>query len=383
MKILVIEDSPAMAAVISVYLESWGYEVETVESGPEGWARIAAGDVSMTLCDWDLPGMDGPTLCSRVREAQLPHYVYFVLVTGRSTPGDLVAGLSAGADDFLSKPVNPDELKQRIAAGVRVIALEEKLAAHNTALRKALDHIDRDLEAASRLQQSILPPPEAKIGHIHFMSFLEPTHYVAGDIYNYFSLTADITAFYVIDVAGHGVSAALQSVAIHRWLTPDRLLDDAGTPRDPAAVAVDLNHRFQGDDDTPYFTMIYGILDGRHDEIRLVVAGHPPPLLLDSRGECSTVGDGGFPIGLLPDAQWQSMEVPLRHNHDRLVLFSDGIGDSADDLAAIGTIAATAATRDQLRAAVLGRRGPDAESDDISLMVIRNDKEDEPCPLPP
>lgn len=89
---------------VRALLEKWGYEAEDASEGLEGFSRTKEADIRIVVCDWMMPGMSGLDLCRAVREAELGHYVYIILLTGRSDKADLLKGLRAGADDFLSKP---------------------------------------------------------------------------------------------------------------------------------------------------------------------------------------------------------------------------------------------------------------------------------------
>jgi diguanylate cyclase (GGDEF)-like protein len=102
--------------------------VETVTGGEEALVRVLEGTFHFLLTDWDMPGMDGATLCRRVREAQLPHYLYILMLTGHSTEADLVAGFEAGVDDYVKKPANEAELLARVKAGYRLIQSERSLS---------------------------------------------------------------------------------------------------------------------------------------------------------------------------------------------------------------------------------------------------------------
>ncbi|CAA7621928.1 PP2C family protein-serine/threonine phosphatase [Magnetospirillum sp. SS-4] len=388
MKALIIDDSPSSIALLEAHLSRWGYQVESASSGEDAWRILSEGGIRLVLCDWEMPGMDGPTLCRKIRSADLGHYVYMILFTGRSRSEDLVDGLSAGADDFVRKPLIPEELRLRLGAGTRILALEDKLESRNLALEKALSDLDAgyarlraDLSAAARLQASNLPPADFRLGEVRFTSLYRPSQYVAGDMFNYVRLNSTHTAFYMIDVAGHGVQAALHAVALHQWLTPDHLVDAGCAPLDPAQVLVTLNHHFQGhDEDTPYFTMIYGVLEEASFEISLGIAGHPAPLLLDGRGGLHPVGGPGYPVGLLPDATWESVHLSLRRDHDTLVLYTDGLAEALNCPG--GDIAAQMDSLSHgdpvaLRHGILGLLQHQAEQhDDISLVILSHEKED-------
>ncbi len=115
-----------------------GYAVETAENGAEALTKILEGQYQILLTDWDMPGMDGPTLCKRVREANLSTYVYILLLTGHLTTDDVVVGLGAGADDYVKKPANQAELLARLSAGSRIVTLEQSLREANEKIRAAV-----------------------------------------------------------------------------------------------------------------------------------------------------------------------------------------------------------------------------------------------------
>jgi PAS domain S-box-containing protein len=127
MRILIAEDDRIFQRLLHKVLLNWGYEPEVVDDGEKAWRLLAAsGGPQLAILDWMMPRADGLEVCRRVRSGNLPHYVYLVLLTGKTEPSDLVAGLEAGADDYLLKPVNLDQLKLRLRAGARVLEAEER-----------------------------------------------------------------------------------------------------------------------------------------------------------------------------------------------------------------------------------------------------------------
>jgi diguanylate cyclase (GGDEF)-like protein len=126
--ILVVDDDPAIRRVLSVWLEQGGYRVSQAEDGHSALAAIEAKCPDFLITDWEMPQLDGVELCNRVRKLDLPHYVYVVFLTAKSAPDELVVGFETGADDFLIKPVNRNELLARIAAGCRVLKVERHLS---------------------------------------------------------------------------------------------------------------------------------------------------------------------------------------------------------------------------------------------------------------
>ncbi|MGB6452476.1 MAG: diguanylate cyclase [Steroidobacteraceae bacterium] len=127
LRLLLVEDEPTQLLLMQRLLRRAGYAVETAANGEEAFKKVSTGQIQMMVTDWDMPGMDGVTLCQRVREAQLPRYLYVLLLTGHGSTESLVTGLEAGADDYIRKPPNEAELLARLKAGQRVVRLEQSL----------------------------------------------------------------------------------------------------------------------------------------------------------------------------------------------------------------------------------------------------------------
>lgn len=126
MRVLVVDDDPTGLIALQAFLSSYGYEVATATNGQEAFEMIQAGDYRLVISDWEMPELNGIDLCRMVRKRQLASYVYFILLTGRQAEEDLVQGLEAGADDFLRKPFNPEELRVRLRSAERIAALESR-----------------------------------------------------------------------------------------------------------------------------------------------------------------------------------------------------------------------------------------------------------------
>jgi phosphoserine phosphatase RsbU/P len=125
MKILVAEDEPVSQLALVRSLEQWGHQVETVADGLNACLRLTASDAPpLAILDWMMPGMDGVEVCERVRAAALRVDPYLIMLTGRNGRDALVQGLTAGADDFMTKPFDRVELQARVQVGVRVVNLQ-------------------------------------------------------------------------------------------------------------------------------------------------------------------------------------------------------------------------------------------------------------------
>jgi len=141
MKILVAEDDLVTRRMLQAYLEKWGYEVVMVEDGQQAWQLLQHENAPrLALLDWMMPEMDGMTVCLEVRRQNIQPYIYLILLTSRRFQEDVIRGLEAGADEYLTKPFDPYELKARLRAGARIVELQDSLIQAREALRDQAMH---------------------------------------------------------------------------------------------------------------------------------------------------------------------------------------------------------------------------------------------------
>lgn len=127
MRILIADDETVSRHLLEQTLRRWGHQVVVTADGVQAWRALQKGDSYLVIADWMMPGLNGLELCRKVREAGMDRYVYIILLTGRGRKRDVVEGLAAGADDYVVKPFDRDELRVRIHAGERIISLERRL----------------------------------------------------------------------------------------------------------------------------------------------------------------------------------------------------------------------------------------------------------------
>ena len=340
MEILLVDDDPIARSIHSMMLRKQGHEVLEANDGELAWTLVNENQIGFVVSDWMMPNLAGVDLCRRIRAANFERYVYVILCTSRGAKSDLIEGMDAGADDFLVKPISPEELRVKVRAGERVLSLQQGLADKNRELRE-INHrlecarklIEDDLRAAAWLQERLLPPPALQAHGVRCEWRLQPSGYVAGDIFNFFTLDANKLGFYLLDVSGHGVPAAMLSVTLSMMLTPDAthgsllkrydLGSDTFEVLDPGEAIHELNRRFQLKDDR-YFTMIYGVLNIHSSVLQVAQAGHPGPILIRKNGNLQILGTGGMPVGLWPDIEFDCFDIVISRG-DRLLMYSDGI----------------------------------------------------------
>src|SRR4030042_661297 len=128
MKVMIVEDEPISRRILENFLREWGYEVISTSNGMEAWEIIRSPNApSLVISDWMMPNMDGVELCEKIRGMEKDQYTYFILLTTRAEKGDIIKGLDSGADDFIVKPFDREELKYRVKIGERIINLEQRI----------------------------------------------------------------------------------------------------------------------------------------------------------------------------------------------------------------------------------------------------------------
>ncbi len=350
-RVLVVDDSKMQRRILTTLLERAGYAVYEAESGTQALDRCREVLPDIVLSDWMMPGMTGLEFCRAFRKMERASYGYFILLTSKSEKTEVAQGLSSGADDFLSKPVNAGELRARLAAGERILRMEEELREKNrlvsstlNELRNVYDSVARDLDEAGKLQQSLVKERHRSFGNSEVSLLLRPSGQVGGDLVGFFPINARRVGLYGIDVSGHGITSALMTARLSGYLSgssPDQnialIQSEYGIydARDPAELAAYLNEIVLLEMQTEsYFTLIYADIDLISGKVNLVQAGHPHPAVLRADGTVDSLGNGGLPVGLIEGARYETITTTLSPG-DRLFMVSDGVTEAADAAGAL------------------------------------------------
>jgi len=141
-RVLVADDDPISLRILQGAFEQWGYEVVVARDGTEAWQALTQPAApQMVILDWMMPGMDGLTICRRIRATSRGRVMYLILVTARTDRLDVVSGLEAGANDYVTKPFHHPELRARVGVGARVLELQNSLADRVRDLEIALKQV--------------------------------------------------------------------------------------------------------------------------------------------------------------------------------------------------------------------------------------------------
>lgn len=409
--IWVVDPDPDSGAILQSLLADGGLgAVRTLRSAAEFWPALesARTDPQQTLPQLLLlaergPDFDGVAVCGdarrRSRVADLP----VILLTSRSDHDLLDRAYRAGVTDHFDKPILREELLLRVRSTLRLAEetrirkqREAELSETAARLKASLDRVAADLAAAARLQRSLLPPAPARLNGLCYDWRFQPSEALGGDLLGVLPLPDGGVALYLLDISGHGVQAALFSVALHRLLTTAAgglLLDGEGQVRDPAAVVRQLNTQFQmGGEELVYFTLVLAYWQPASATLAYVQAGHPGMLLLLPDGSRQILPEGALPVGMLPGVRYQTSRITLPAG-TRLLLYSDGVTEAGAASEAL-TLYGSERLLQQLSRAPLGEcldaivadvtdwAGPAGLGDDASLLLIDLLCPTEPEPLP-
>lgn len=385
--VVIVDDDASVRTYLALFLGRHGYRTISVGTAEEAMGIIGRGEARLLICDVQLRGISGYDLCRRVRETAGPDYIYVILVTARQQEADLIEGLNAGADDVLEKPVAAGHLLARLKAAKRISDLETRLSDQNHRLQQVNRSTEEELRAAEQVQRALLPPRRFELPGLECVSSWRPSAYLSGDIFGCFEIGRGRIAFYLADVAGHGVKASLSAVILHHILQPSFFqLSSQDQEMSPDLIVGRLERAYEAGDLRSYFTLILGMYDVLTGELALCQAGHPSPILV-KRDELRFVGDGGYPVALLPGRGFETERLTLSPG-DRLVLFSDGIVEApGHDGGRFGEgrlLDCVAAHRDlpitEVADAIewAGRQwaGPSEIADDMTYMVLGFDQVD-------
>ncbi len=342
-RLLVVDDNEMNRDMLSRRLTRRGHDVLTAADGQEALAMVERESFDVILLDVMMPGITGLDVLRQIRRTHDGTSLPVVMVTAKDASSDVVEALEAGANDYVTKPLDFPVVSARVRTQItlkrsvdQILHLEENLKRHNAELERINQRMRTDLEAAARVQQSGLPSSLPAVEGFGFAWAYEPCEQLGGDSLNIFRLDDKHIGLYVLDVSGHGVPAALLSVTLNRELRPRRdgsslVTEVTEAPpgyaiTKPGDLVAKLNRNYpMVNASGRFFTAIYGLLDVETRRLHFVGAGHPPLVHVngpDKRlNECDS---SGYPVGLVEDAAYEESTIELQPG-DRVYLYSDGL----------------------------------------------------------
>ena len=321
-RILVADDDATSRKLLTRILTRAGFACTEVPDGIEALKQLQDNPPSLLLLDYDMPGMNGAEVLKKLRHdanatvAQIPA----IMLTGHGGEESEVLCLEAGADDFVTKPINDAVLRARIDTQLRLRSMRSQLQKQNDELEAWRHNLERDLEAARLTQQSLIPAKPPVLPGWDIAACYRPVIQVGGDIYGWLRMADGRTLFWMVDATGHGASAALLT-------TLAKLLFHHGTAEnnEPAKIMEAVNNDFRSIFGARSFmTAMCVALDPVTGRASVVGAGHPPLLVARTGGRTEAIASSAPPLGLLERSEFIETSVDLEPG-DAFFLYSDGI----------------------------------------------------------
>lgn len=325
-RILVTDDDPTSRRLLVRTLTKSGYDCAEAADGTQALELLHANTPSLLLLDFDMPGMNGAEVLKRLRAdanpsvAQLPA----IMLTGHGGEESEVLCLEAGADDFVTKPINQAVLRARIETQLRLRSMRRQLQHQNDELEAWRENLERDLEAARLTQQSLIPQKPPSLPGWEIAACYQPVIQVGGDIYGWLRMADGRTLFWIADATGHGASAALLTT-LAKLLFHHGSVEHNNPSQIMQAVNTDFRSIFGA---RSFMTAMCVALDPETGRGCVVGAGHPPLLLVRKDGPTEAVASSAPPLGLLERSEFPETAVDLARG-DAFFLYTDGIYGSA------------------------------------------------------
>jgi sigma-B regulation protein RsbU (phosphoserine phosphatase) len=318
--IMVIDDEPSLSDPLVQQLKRDGYECVQFTDGESALGYLNAHPCMIVLLDVLMPGMNGREVLERIKSSADYGDTPVIMTAQRHELDHIAGSIHEGAEDFLAKPYNPTIVRARVASSIQRRQLRELEQRTFQALVKSQRQLAGELAEAAEYVTSLLP--EKLTSPVATDWKYIPSSQLGGDSFGYHWIDEDHLAFYLLDVCGHGVGAALLSVSVLNFLRSGALHGQEA--RDPSLVLGRLNSTFQmeGHNDM-YFSVWYGVYNARSRELDYCSGGHPPALLCSPGHPVQALSSGGTVIGALSYSQYRTGRAVVPSG-SQLYLFSDG-----------------------------------------------------------
>lgn len=327
-QILVVDDDAISRKILAQLLASAGHDSRECEDGAKALQLIHANPPSLLLLDFDMPGLNGAEVLRRLRSdpdpavAQIPA----IMLTGHGSEESEVSCLQAGADDFVTKPINAAVLRARIETQLRLRSMRRQLERQNDELEEWRCNLERDLAAARLTQQSLIPQKPPPLPGWQVATCYRPVIQVGGDIYGWLPMKDSRILFWIADGTGHGAAAALLTTLAKLLFHHGSAEHDA-----PATVMERVNSDFRSIFGARSFmTAMCVALDPASGHASVVGAGHPPLLVIRDNGATESIASIAPPLGLIERPEFTETVIGFEAG-DAFLLYTDGLFGSAKD----------------------------------------------------
>ena len=325
-EILVVDDDALSRRLLAQLLTAADYKCRVCKNGSEALEIVHAAPPSLLLLDFDMPGPNGAEVLRRLRSDHNPAVAQIpaIMLTAHGSEESEVSCLQAGADDFVTKPVNAAVLRARIETQLRLRSMRRQLERQNNELETWRRDLERDLAAARLTQQSLIPQKPLTMPGWQVATCYRPVIQVGGDIYGWLRMKNGRILFWIADGTGHGAAAALLT-------TLAKLLFHHGSMEHdmPASVMEAVNHDFRSIfGGRSFMTAMCVAVDPSTGRAIIVGAGHPPLLIARRTGATEAIASVAPPLGLVEHPELTETIVDLEPG-DTFLLYTDGLFGSS------------------------------------------------------
>jgi phosphoserine phosphatase RsbU/P len=324
-EILIVDDDTTSRKILVQLLAAAGYACRECENGAVALQTIQERQPALLLLDFDMPGLNGAEVLKRLRSDEDPAVAQIpaIMLTAHGSEESEVSCLQAGADDFVTKPINVAVLRARIETQLRLRSMRRQLERQNEELEQWRRNLERDLAAARLTQQSLIPQKPPALPGWEVATCYRPVIQVGGDIYGWLRMKDGRILFWIADGTGHGAAAALLT-------TLAKLLFHHGSAEKdtPASVMEAVNYDFRSIFGARSFmTAMCVAVDPVTGRASVVGAGHPPLLIAHRSGATETIASVAPPLGLVEHPEFTETLVDLKPG-DTFLLYTDGLFSS-------------------------------------------------------
>ena len=381
-RILLVEDSSTMRRMLSMKLQDEGYEITTANDGQEGLAKAREEPhPDLILTDYEMPEMDGAGLCRAVKADKAVRTIPILMLTTLAEIDSKVAGLEAGADDYILKPKSPDDFREmfkRIEAHLRIADLRAELDDRNRLLEAAHKKLTFELKLAQKVQVALMPRPPKPRGVLRLAVRYTPANELGGDVYDIYRLDNNRLGVLVADVSGHGVNSAMLSGMVKALAAPLSL-----AVLEPGELLAGLDVATEQYFPEGYFcTGFYLIADEETGLLRYAGVGHPPGIVVGPNGPRTLPSNPGMlGIGMVDGTAGAADRL---EPGESLVIYTDGLTDAMDPSDALfgeerlKTVLQSHYGADpteilnQVDGALYRHTAPGRPADDINIIVLQH-----------
>ena len=324
-KVLVVDDEQRILEILQLYLRNQDFEVYTASCGQEALDILEEHEVDVIVSDLMMPNIDGTQLCRIVKSEEKYNNPYFIMLTAKTNIDSKIEGLKIGADDYITKPFNVKEVIARVSAGARIKKLQKTILEKNRELERYKSKMEKEIAMASRFQKSLIPRKGKITENICIDYLYIPAIQIGGDIFDIRQQPNGNIAFFVADVTGHGIVAALIAAILKLSFVQASTM--FATPYEIAQkVNKDL---LETTTDEQFVSIFIGVIDLKNMELRYIRAGHPEQFL-KTDGKIVDLWGDGFLIGITDNLLITEQKVLFRPDNI-LYLYTDGITEAQNE----------------------------------------------------